>query len=494
MASRLTQNMLAVDSQDNKKGQYLDLKSGKRIHVATFVNDLYNKDVTSSSADRLRRTRGDSAVPMPLQEDAADGVLPGTPYCSLLTFKPAGGDAVTSAAIFSYVETRVDTKKVRAPSPVDLVACPTAMVVGEYMPFQDAGDGKLLWTGRYGAEVTVPATAVLFVELQLGPSTRWLVESDTLNAFVDTSKNITTCPALQAEPYPLVHTTSVRDKVKTKPCLFCGVDIALNNMMGHVTNHFLDGDSLQERAHAGEHPMCGFCGATAGKCSTQLMGKKMSSSCPYFYAFRYGSAVKRHANVPRKCPVALCDATHFTLGMAQHLKCAHPNTDVVVPDWKVERATVRKAKKVPKGMSKPMVQVQVESVEVAGAASEVTTTSDGGGDLYGQRRATSSDSDWCPPATDNIDAGSDGSVEKEDNESSSDSEPGSSTDTSSSSSTSCTSSSTPDGMPVVGTGRTKKYTKTSTRISSTQQPSAKPAAKRRTASQPVAHSAKRARQ
>ena len=67
-------------------------------------------------------------------------------------------------------------------------------------------------------------------------------------------------------------------------------------------------------------------------------------------------------------------------------------------------------------------------------------------------------------------------------------------DTSSSSSTSCTSSSTPDGMPVVGTGRTKKYTKTSTRISSTQQPSAKPAAKRRTASQPVAHSAKRARQ
>ena len=401
---------------------------------------------------------------MPLQEDAADGVLPGTPYCSMLTFKPAAGDAFTSAAIFSYVETCVDSKKVRAPSPIDLVACPTTMVVGEYMPFQDAGEGKLLWTGRYGVEVTLLATAVLVVELQLGPSTRWLVESDTLNAFVDTRKNITTGPAIQPQLYTLGHTTSVRDKVKKKSRLFCGVDIALNNMMGHITNHFLDGNSLQERAHAGEHPMCGFRGATAGKCSTQLVGKKMSSSRPYFYAFRCGSVVKRHANVPRKCPVALCDATHFTLGVAQHLKCANPNTDVVVPDWKVERATIRKGKKVPKGMSKPMVQVQVESVEVLGGASEVTTTYDGGGDLYGRRRATRSDSDGSPPATDNIDADGDGSVEKEDNESSSDSESSSSADTSSSSSTSCTSSSTPDGMPVVGTGRTKKYTKTSTRI------------------------------
>ena len=355
------------------------------------------------------------------------------------------------------------------------------------MPFQDAGEGKLLWTGRYGAEVTVPANAISFVELQLGPNTRWLVETGTLNAFVDTSLNITTCPALQAEPYPSVNTTSVRNRMKTNPCLFCGVDIAVNNMLGHVTNHFLDGDNLKDNAHAGQHPMCGFCGATNGKCSTQLVGKKITSNCPYFHPFRYGSAVKRHANVPRKCPVALCDATPFTLGMPQHLSCVHPDTDVLLPDWQVERSTTHKAKKVPKGLPKPMVQVQADAGQVPGAVSDVTGTSDGGGDMYGHGRATRSDSDWCPPVADNTAEDSDVSVQEEEEQESSESGSDSdASDDSSSSSTSSDSSSTSVGMPVVGTGRTKKYSKT-------QQPSAKPAAKKRTVSQPVTTSAKRAR-
>ena len=229
------ENFLGAHTQSDKRGQYVQLLPGKQIHVAMFVNEMFNKDDASSSADRLRRTRGESAVSRVLREDVADGVLPGTPYCTLLTFRRQAGKAVTSAAIFGYVETRVDGKKVRAPSAIDLVACSAATVVGEYMPFQDAGEGKLLWTGRYGTEVTVPANAISFVELQLGPNTRWLVETGTLNAFVDTSLNITTCPALQAEPYPSVNTTSVRNRMKTNPCLFCGVDIAVNNMCPHCS-------------------------------------------------------------------------------------------------------------------------------------------------------------------------------------------------------------------------------------------------------------------
>ena len=300
-------NFLTAHTQSDKKGQHLALKSGTGIHVAIFVDVLSNKDVSSICAYHLRHTRGDSAVCVPLQEDAAHGVLPGTPCCSLLTFQPQVGSSITSAAIFSYVETRVNGK-----SATNMLGCTTAMVVGEYMPFQNAGEGKRIWIGRYGTEVLVPTTAITFVEVQFGPNTRWLVESGTWNAFVDSSQNITTCPALHAKAYPLVHTTSACDSMKTKPCLFRGADMVLNNMMGHVTNQFLDGDSLQDKADARQHPVYGFFGATAGKCNKQLVGMKMTSNCPYFYAFRYAPALKRRGNVPRKCLVALCVSTPFT--------------------------------------------------------------------------------------------------------------------------------------------------------------------------------------
>ena len=51
--------------------------------------------------------------------------------------------------------------------------------------------------------------------------------------------------------------------------------------------------------------------------------------------------------MPCKCPVALCEATSFTLGMASHLICADPNLDVVLLDWKVERTTPQKAHQSP---------------------------------------------------------------------------------------------------------------------------------------------------
>ena len=73
----------------------------------------------------------------------------------------------------------------------------------------------------------------------------------------------------------------------------------------------------------------------------------MTPNCPYFYAFRFGSALKRQGNVPCKCPVALCDATSFTLGMASCLLCVDPDTDVVLLDWKVDRTTPRKAHQSP---------------------------------------------------------------------------------------------------------------------------------------------------
>ena len=38
------------------------------------------------------------------------------------------------------------------------------------------------------------------------------------------------------------------------------------------------------------------------------------------------------------------------------------NADVVLLDWKVERTTPRKAKRVPKGTPKPMVKVQHDVV------------------------------------------------------------------------------------------------------------------------------------
>ena len=65
----------------------------------------------------------------------------------------------------------------------------------------------------------------------------------------------------------------------------------------------------------------------------------------------------------------------------------------------------------------------------------------------------------------------------------------------SSSSGSGDSSSTSVGLPVVGRGCTKKYTKTTCRVPSIEQPVAKtrPSAIKRTTSQPVAASAKRAR-
>ena len=60
-----------------------------------------------------------------------------------------------------------------------------------------------------------------------------------------------------------------------RDCLFYGESIPLKLMMGHITNHVLDGNKVWDSKHSGDHPVCGVCGATNGICAVQLKGKKV---------------------------------------------------------------------------------------------------------------------------------------------------------------------------------------------------------------------------
>ena len=248
---------------------------------------------------------------------------------------------------------------------------------------------------------SVLAASILFADLDLATDGRSIVEKGTLDVFVTNSKDIKTCLAMQVDLYPGVKICVLRARDTHGDCLFCGESIPPKLMMGHVTNHMLDGNKVCDSKHSGDHPVCGFCGATNRICTVQLKGRKVSSTCPYAYA----SAVKRGANVPRQCPMHV---HNYTLHLGNTTTHFHGTSwaNVSVPE-------VRPA---------PSICVHVPK-------SGVTTSSDQGGDIFGQKKATGSLSDWHPHHEEQVAANSESNGEQEEEAEESNSQSGSKNNT-----------------------------------------------------------------
>ena len=129
------------------------------------------------------------------------------------------------------------------------------------------------------------------------------------------------CPQLHAEPYARVAHTSVRPAEATKFCLFCGVAIALARMRNHMAVHLQRGEVVVDPKMRGEAEPCGFCGGSTGTCTTSIVRKKISSTCPFVVMLKPIVAMRKQENMPRKCSIP---AILWVLNIKTHLARCHP--------------------------------------------------------------------------------------------------------------------------------------------------------------------------
>ena len=153
----------------------------------------------------------------------------------------------------------------------------------------------------------------------------------TLSAFVKTAK-------VRAEPYTGVAHTSVRLVEATKFYLLCGAAIALARMRNHVAVHFQKGEVVTDPRMFGEAEPCGFCGRTIGTCTTNIVRKKISSTCPCVGPLKLAVAMRKQENMPHECPIPGCSATPWVLNIKTHLARCHPTVapnTVDLTEWVV---------------------------------------------------------------------------------------------------------------------------------------------------------------
>ena len=134
-----------------------------------------------------------------------------------------------------------------------------------------------------------------------------------------------------AERYAGVAHTNVRPAGTAEFCLFCGVATALARMRNHVAVHLQKGEVVTDPRMHGQVEPCGFCGRTTGTCTTSIVRKKISSTCPCVVPLKHTVAI-------RECPIPGCSATAWVLNIKTHLaRCrptVAPNT-IDLTEWVV---------------------------------------------------------------------------------------------------------------------------------------------------------------
>ena len=155
--------------------------------------------------------------------------------------------------------------------------------------------------------------------------------------FVKTAK-VPNCPQLRAEPYAGVAHTSVRPAEATEFCLFCGVAIDLARTRNHVAVHLQKGEVVRDPRMRGEAGPCGFYVCTTGTCTTSIVRKQISSTCPCVAPLKHVVAMRKQENMPRECPIPGCSATPWVLNIKTHLARCHPTVapnTVDLTEWVV---------------------------------------------------------------------------------------------------------------------------------------------------------------
>ena len=118
--------------------------------------------------------------------------------------------------------------------------------------------------------------------------------------------------------------TSVRPAEATKFCLFCGVAIALARMRNHVAVHLHKGEVVTDSRMRGEAKPCGFCGRSTSTCTTSIVRRKISSTCPCVVPLKHAVATRKQGNMPHECPIPGCSATPWVLNIKTNLARCHP--------------------------------------------------------------------------------------------------------------------------------------------------------------------------
>ena len=73
-------------------------------------------------------------------------------------------------------------------------------------------------------------------------------------------------------------------------------------------------------------------------CVPQVLGKKISSTCPCVVPLKLAMAMGKQENMPCECPIPGCSATPWVLNIKTHLARCHPTVPpntVDLTEWVV---------------------------------------------------------------------------------------------------------------------------------------------------------------
>ena len=332
-------SFLQIADGPDRSAAHVKLNDGSTVHMAPYINKVFNSNLEHDSTERLRRVRGEGRCPGPR-------VAP----------PPAG--------VFSLLKCTLEGTTIAHPSAMGLKHTQGAKLSGEFLSFsRPNAEVALQWSGRFGPTIDVDAASTTFVDLDITDEGRWEVDPNILNVFIDAAaQNIKYCPVIVAEPYNGVKACDLRLADDVRCCLFCDAAVPLRIMLDHMVGHIAKGDAVADARNRGKAEPCGFCGRSTGTCETTLNGTKVSTNCPYPYSFKYKKALEKKRNLPRKCPVPTCTASPFTLNIEYHLRLVHPGLDpetIEVSDWVVEKQITRRARKTKAEKAEKVRQITI---------------------------------------------------------------------------------------------------------------------------------------
>ena len=94
-----------------------------------------------------------------------------------------------------------------------------------------------------------------FIDLAVNGDGRWEVSVSTLNAYVQTTTDVESCPVVQGMPYDGVEQTSVRPAVPQHPCKFGEHRVPHTQMLEHIAERISKEDTLAAAEWVGDAVM-----------------------------------------------------------------------------------------------------------------------------------------------------------------------------------------------------------------------------------------------
>ena len=234
-------------------------------------------------------------------------------------------------------------------------------------------------------------------------------------------------------------------------------------MLDDVAGHTEKGGTLVDPKRVGDADACVHCGATNGSSRTIVVKGKVVSDWPYKWHIKFKKALRAQHNVPRPCPLEMCNGTPCVLDVRRSLLLRHEATDVAgvdLSDWVVnaqKNGRKRKQKRTFTRAFAPVVTTVLPDEKAEPTATTRTTTARtaGGGDKNSGRAQQhgKADLDW------NVGEEVTSELSSSESGSTSLSSTSSSSTSSSPSSANSYNSSSDNAVVLTSTGSKKKFTK-----------------------------------